>query len=148
MLRIKFWDFVRGRWPSIKQHPEAWLSKSIKFPKKVDSPRVIPFISDVHFFGQITGGLIPILSLRSSHVTIVQSTRETGDITDNYSFTQMTFRSSQRYCCNLISQKWVYWCCKSAKLMDENPINCSTFSFKEYIQEPVESTYNTNSKNC
>ena len=29
---------------------------------------------------QETGGLIPILSLRSTHVTIVQSTTETGDI--------------------------------------------------------------------
>ena len=27
-----------------------------------------------------TGGLCPILSLRSTHVSIVQSTRETGDI--------------------------------------------------------------------
>ena len=29
---------------------------------------------------QETGGLIPILSLRSTRVTIVQSTKETGDI--------------------------------------------------------------------
>ena len=53
MLWIKFWDFLRGRWLSIEQHPVAWFSKSIKFPKKVDTSRVKPFISDVHFFGQI-----------------------------------------------------------------------------------------------
>ena len=29
---------------------------------------------------QWTGSLIPVLSLRSTHATIVQSTRETGDI--------------------------------------------------------------------
>ena len=44
MLRIKFWDFVRGSWLSIKLHPVILLSKSIKFPKKEDKSRVKLFI--------------------------------------------------------------------------------------------------------
>ena len=50
---------MRGSWLGIKQH-----STVTSFSKSISH----------------AGGLCPILSLRSTHVTRVQSTRETGDI--------------------------------------------------------------------
>ena len=105
MLWIKFWDLVRGRWLGIKPHPVTWFSKSIKFPKRVDTSRVKPFISDVHFrsknFSSWTSNIMEWMSSSSVYlwdqltVTTIWNTGENGDI----------YLSKNSIQCNLIMLK-------------------------------------------